>query len=183
MNAKATADGINFGQQHMLPKGLKVFGEKGRIATGKELKQLHDRQCFEPMDISKLTSVEKRKAMEALMFLTEKRDKTVKGRMVYNGKPTREWLPKGKAASPTVSQEAVFLTAIVDAKEGRDVMTADTPNAFIQAMMPELGPGEERAVMKITGVLVDLLVEIAPKVYGPCVVFENGHKVLCVQVI
>jgi hypothetical protein len=28
----------------------------------------------------------------ALMFLTEKRDKSVKGRMVYNGKPTREWL-------------------------------------------------------------------------------------------
>jgi hypothetical protein len=26
------------------------------------------------------------------MFLTEKRDKSVKGRMVYNGKQTREWL-------------------------------------------------------------------------------------------
>ena len=121
--------------------------------------------------------------MDALMFLTEKRDKTVKGRMVYNGKPTQEWLPKGEAASPTVLQEAVFLTAIVDAKEERNVMTADIPNAFIQAMMPELGPGEERVIMKITGVLVDLLVEIAPEIYSPFVVFENGKKVLYVQVI
>ena len=176
LNAKGTAEGICLGQQYMLPDGLRIFGKNGRAATGKELKQLHDRQCFAPMDISKLTSVEKRKAMEALMFLTEKRDGSIKGRMVYNGKPTREWLPKGEAASPTVSLEAVFLTAIVDAKEGRDVMTADIPNAFIQAMMPELGPGKECVVMKITGVLVDLLVEIAPKAYGPYVVLKMDTK-------
>jgi len=103
--------------------------------------------------------------------------------MVYNGKPTREWLPKGKAASPTVSQEALFLTTVIDAKEGRDVMTGDIPNAFIQALMPELGPGEERVIMKITGVLVDLMVEISPEIYGPYVVYKNGRKVLYVQVI
>jgi hypothetical protein len=34
----------------------------------------------------------RKKAQNALMFLTEKRNKSVKGRMVYNGKPTREWL-------------------------------------------------------------------------------------------
>jgi hypothetical protein len=34
---------------------------------------------------------ERKKAQMAFMFLTEKRDKSVKGRMVYNGKPTREW--------------------------------------------------------------------------------------------
>ena len=37
--------------------------------------------------------------------------------------------------------------------------------------------------MKISGVLVDLLVEMAPEVYGPYVVFENGVKVLYVQVL
>jgi hypothetical protein len=34
----------------------------------------------------------RKKAQMALMFLTEKRDKSLKGRMVYNRKPTREWL-------------------------------------------------------------------------------------------
>jgi hypothetical protein len=43
--------------------------------------------------------------------------------------------------------------------------------------------GDEHVIMKITGVLVDLLVQMAPEVYGPYVVFENGRKVLYVQVL
>jgi hypothetical protein len=74
--------------------------------------------------------------------------------------------------------ESIFLTAIIDAKEGCVVMTADVPNAFfIQTDMPE---GEERVIMKITGVLVDMLVQMAPETYGPYVVFKNGKKVLYV---
>ena len=59
-------------------------------------------------------------------------------------------------------------------------MTADIPNAFIQAHMPPVEDGKVRVVMnlKITGVLVNLLVDIAPEIYGPHVVYENGHKVL-----
>ena len=37
--------------------------------------------------------------------------------------------------------------------------------------------------MKITGVIVNLLVNIAPDVYGPYVVYENGKKVIYVQVL
>jgi hypothetical protein len=37
--------------------------------------------------------------------------------------------------------------------------------------------------MKITGVLVDMLVAMAPEVYGDYVVFENGKKVLYVQIL
>ena len=40
--------------------------------------------------------------------------------------------------------------------------------------MPEFKPGEDRVMMKITGVLVDMSVESSPEVYGPYVVFENG---------
>ncbi|MGC9153980.1 MAG: hypothetical protein ACP5GY_09705, partial [Vulcanisaeta sp.] len=66
-----------------------------------------------------------------------------------------------------------MLTAIVDAKEKRDVMTADVPNAIIQAQMPNLDDAHERVFMKITGVLVDLLVEIAPEVYKSFVTHEG----------
>ena len=55
--------------------------------------------------------------MGALMFLTEKRDKSVKGRMVYNGKPTREWLTREDSASPTAALESIMLTAVIDAHE------------------------------------------------------------------
>ena len=112
------------------------------------------------------------------MFLTEKRSGDVKGRMVYNGKPTRDWLSRDEVASPTVTTEGLFLTCVIDAKEERDVMSCDIPNAFIQAEMPVVKKGDERVIMKITGVLVDILVQLAPNVYSKFVVYKNGKKVL-----
>jgi hypothetical protein len=118
-----------------------------------------------------------------LMFLTEKRDKSVKGRMVYNRKPTREWLSREDAASPTVALESIMITGVIEAKEQRDVMTCDIPNAFIQALLPKKDLGEDRVVMKITGVHVNMLVDINPELYGPAVVLENRKKVLYVEVL
>jgi hypothetical protein len=85
--------------------------------------------------------------------------------------------------SPTVSQEAIFLKAMIDAHENRDVMSGDVPNAFIQTTIPNVDKAEQRIIMKITGVLVDCLVDIAPEqqLYGPCIVFEDGKKVLYLQ--
>jgi hypothetical protein len=69
-----------------------------------------------------LTSSEKKKAMQSLLLLTEKRGGRVKG---------RAWLSKDVAASPTTSLEGILLTSIVDGNEIRDVMSTDIPNAFI----------------------------------------------------
>jgi hypothetical protein len=66
-----------------LQKGLKKFGERGQQGAVKEADQLHRRKCFTPLDAATLTLEKKRKAAEAMMLLTEKRDKTVKGRLVY----------------------------------------------------------------------------------------------------
>jgi hypothetical protein len=119
------------------------------------------------------------------MFLGEKRDRTVKGRMVYNGKPRREWLSREDSASPTAALESIMLTAVIDAHEERDVMTCGIPYAFIQALMPKVKDGEERVMMKITGVLVNMLVKLNPELYGPYVVYEKNrrNKVLYVQVM
>jgi hypothetical protein len=62
-------------------------------------------------------------------------------------------------------------------------MTCDIPNAFIQALLPKKDPGKDRVVMKITGVLVDMLVNINPELFGPAVVLENRKKVLYVEVL
>jgi hypothetical protein len=69
----------------------------------------------------------------------------------------------------------------VDVKERRDVMS-DIPNPFIQAHLPDTKNGNERVIMKITGVLVELLVSIDPAKYGPFVVSANGKKILYVEV-
>ena len=113
-------------------------------------------------------------------MISEKETGEIKGRMVYNGKPTREWFSKEDVASPTVTTEGVFLTAAIDAKEKRDIMVNDVPNAFIQADAPR---GDVKTIMKITGVLVDLLVEIAPETYKNFVVMERGRKVIYVVVL
>ena len=92
INNSVTRDGIEhakvFAQQYMLGKGLKKFGERGKEATMKELDQLHRRTCFTPIHVKDMSEEEKKKAQAALLFLTEKRDKSIKGRLVYNGKPT-----------------------------------------------------------------------------------------------
>jgi hypothetical protein len=183
LNYEVSQKGAAFSQQYILKKGLKKFGDNGKKAATEELDQLHKRNCFEPIDVATMTASEKKKTMESLLFLTQKRDGRVKGRLVYNGKPTRKWLDKEEATAPTASLESIFLTAIVDAKEQRDVMSADIPNAFIQANMPETKDGEERVIMKITGVLVELLLEIDPGKYGSFLVFEKGEKILYVRVL
>lgn len=168
IQSKATIQGASFAQQYILQKEINVFGrEKSSKAVSKELDQLPKQNCFAPMDVSTLTSSEKKKAQQAMMLLTEKKDGTIKGCCVYNGKPTREWLDKEDAASPTVATESNMLTATIDAKERRNILTTDVPNAFIQTKLPEGKAGEKRVIMKITGVLVNLIVDIALEIYGP----------------
>ena len=111
INNRVTTRGASFVHQFLLHKGLKVFREHGHEAATKEMDQLHRRNCFTPISVKDMTSTERRKAMGALMFLTEKRDMSVKGRMVYNGKPTREWLTREDSASPTAALESIMLTA------------------------------------------------------------------------
>ena len=167
----------------MLKKGLEKLGLRGEQAADKEIQQLHERNCFSPLNVNEIIPEEKAKVVEALMLLQEKRDKSIKGRCVYNGKPTCDWLTREDTASPTVALESVMLTAAVDAKEERDVMTSDVPNAYIQTIIPHMEKGQERIIMKIKGRLVDMLVQLAPEVYADYVVYEKGVKVLYVQVL
>jgi hypothetical protein len=119
LNHEVSQKGATFSQQYILKKGIKKFGKKGEKAAAEELDQPQRRNCFNPIDVSTLTP-SKKKAMESLLFLTEKRDGRIKGRLVYNGKPTRKWLSKEEATSPTASLEGIFLTAINDAKEAKE---------------------------------------------------------------
>ena len=61
--------------------------------------------------------------------------------------------------------EAIKKTAKIDAYEGRYIMVMDAPNAFIQTNMPPNKDGEKRVIMKIIGVLVDMLLELDSGTY------------------
>jgi hypothetical protein len=74
-----------FAQTYSLMKGIKEFGDKCHQAAYNEMKQLHDRIVFKPIAIEELSTIEKRRAMESLIFLTEKKDGRIKARTCANG--------------------------------------------------------------------------------------------------
>jgi len=118
-------------------KGIKTFGQAGIDAVKKEMKHLHKRKVLEAKKPTELTPTQRREALGYLMFLKRKRCGTVKGRGCADGRPQRKYISKEEATSPTVSTEAVFLTAVIDAMQGRDVAVVDVPGAFMQANMDE----------------------------------------------
>jgi hypothetical protein len=48
LNTRVVREGASFAEQYLLNKGLKIFGQKGRDASKKEMDQLHRRSCFTP---------------------------------------------------------------------------------------------------------------------------------------
>ena len=64
---------------------------------------------------------------------------------------------KRKASISTVITESVIMTIATDAKQERDIMAMVIPNAFVQTKVSQ---GDERIIMKIRGVLVDMLLGI-----------------------
>jgi hypothetical protein len=75
--------------------------------------------------------------------------------------------------------EAVLLSCIIDAEEGRDITVVEIPNVFVQTRVEN---EKDMACIKICGVLVDILVEIAPGVYRSYFSRDNkGMKQLLVQ--
>ena len=90
-------------------------------------------------------------------------------------------MDKNEVTSPTAALESVLLTAIIDAKEGRDVAVIDIPNAFIQA---HLENEEDNAIMHMRGTLAELLVKVAPKIYTKYITINaKGETVLYIHLL
>jgi hypothetical protein len=78
-----------------------------------------------------------------------------------------------------VATESVLLSCIIDAKEEWDVAVVDIPNAFVQTRIEN---EKDMSFIKIRGILVDILVKIAPDVYKSYVLKDKkGSKQLLVQ--
>jgi hypothetical protein len=71
--------------QYSITAGLKKFKQKGKNGVTKELTQMHDMNVLTPVLKESLSSKEQAKALALLMFLKEKRDKTVKAQMCADG--------------------------------------------------------------------------------------------------
>ena len=129
------------------------------------------------MDGDNLTKDQKRASLRYLMFLTKKRCGRIKARGCADGRKQRETTSKEDASAPTVSIEAVMLSAVIDSMEGRDVATVDIPGAFMQADIDEV------VHVKFEGEIAEMLVKLDPKLYQKYVKDENGKTVLYVELL
>ena len=113
-----------------------------------------------------LTREEKIKAFYALMFIVEKCDGRVKARKVAVGSKQRTFpgYVKSEWSSPTVTTDGVIITSTIEAHEGRDVATADFPNAYLHA------DNNEQTLMLLKGKLAELMVQIDPELYRKYVI-------------
>ena len=84
--------------QYSLRAGLKKFGQNGQYATIKELKQMLAREVFEEIDYNSLTKQERKDALPVLLFLSLKRDNSVKGRACADGRKQQLWMQKEDTA-------------------------------------------------------------------------------------
>ena len=163
--------------QMSLKAGLRTFGDDGLKAVEKEMRQLHDRDVMKPVHKSDLTAEQRREALAYLMFLKRKCCGKIKGRGCADGRKQRAYITKEDSTAPTVSTEAVFLTAVIDAMEGRNVVVLDVPGAFMQAEIDEL------VHVRFTGAMVKLLLEIDYDMYKEYVVVEKGERVMYMELL
>jgi hypothetical protein len=158
--------------QYNLKQGIRKFGNPGKAALMTELQQLYDQDVMIPINKYDLTATERKGTLRYLMFLQEKRCGTIKGRGCADRRPQRDYMRKQETSSPTVATKALMLTCVVDAIEGRDVATCDIPGAFMQSDM------KGKVVMKLEGVMAEVIVQIDPRQYTKYIEKENSKDVI-----
>ena len=177
MTTHGTSEVLETPQMSILKAGLRTFGKYGVRAVEKEMRQLHDRGVMMPVHKKSLTSEQRKEALAYLMFLKRKRCGKVKGRGCADGQKQRACIAKEESTSPTVSTGAVFLTAVIDALENREVAVLDVPGAFMQADIDEL------VHMRFTGEMVNMLLHIDYDMYKDYVMTKKGEKVMYMELL
>ena len=97
--------------------GLKHFGKSGTDAVINELRQLDYRDVIKPVPARSLTRDQKCAALNYLMYMKQKQCGRIKAWGCADGRKQRLYKTKDETSSLTMSTEAVFLTAIINAQE------------------------------------------------------------------
>lgn len=120
----------------------------------KEMRQLHDKGVFHPVQYEELTYEQRRKILRTLMFVKRKRDGTLKARACVDGRKQRAFDLETDPSSPTVSLEALMMSLAIDAAEERDVATIDIEGAYLAVDI------DEEVIVEVDDVLAALLIRI-----------------------
>ena len=136
--------------------GIKKHGENAVAVMYNEFFQLDDKTVFEGLMVTDLKQKQKKMALRAINLIKEKRCGKLKGRKVAYGSEKIGLYAKEETASPTISNDALLMTMLVDDWEDRDVATADVGGAYLHADM------NDYTLLKLEGVSVDIMCEVNP---------------------
>ena len=101
--------------------------------------------------------------MKSLIFLTKKKDGITASICTDRGTKLNH-TQCNEAASPTAMIKAHLFIAVIDTKQGRDIMTANIPNIFLQTHVV-YKPNGKKTTMKMNGTCVNMLVDVLPQDY------------------
>ena len=132
---------------------------------------------MQPISRKDLSPEQKKEALGYLMFLKKKQCGKIKGRGCANRCKQRAYITKEQSTSPTISTEAVFLTAMVDAWENKKVAVLEVSGAFMQVDMDEL------VHIRFCGEMVDKLLDIDHELYSSYITEEHREKVMYVELL
>ena len=152
--------------------GIRRYGDAARDAMRSEFRQLDEKGVFEPVVASSLRPSVRAQALRCVNLIKEKRCGKIKGRTCADGRPQRSLYQKSETSSPTASSDAIMLTLLVDAMEGRDVATADVAGAYLNAEM------DDYVLMRLEGEDVALMCDVNPAYREYVHRGKNGRTVL-----
>ena len=156
-------------------KGIKCFRKKAIEALAKEWKQLDSLAVFKGRFYNTLTQQQRKEALGIVQLIKHKKDGRVKGRTCVNGSRQRSYTAEEDASSPTVSTEALLLTAVIDAKEGREIATCDITGAFLKADMKDF------VLIVLRNDEIDALIQANQKYKQYIKTLDKNRRVLYLQ--
>ena len=118
-----------------------IFGERAIAAMFKEYKQLDDvpmrgKPVAAPFNPDGLTPFDRKKTLENVNLIKEKRCGKIKVRTCANGSKQRKYLkPDERVYSPTRSTKSLMANLIIDAMEKIYVVIFDVPGDFPQTAL------------------------------------------------
>ena len=84
-----------------------------------------------------MTEKDNKRATESLILLVQKQSGKIKAKIIENGSAQRAYTNRYNAESPTAARNAIIITGVVEAKQGRYVMINYVPNDFLQTTVSQ----------------------------------------------
>ena len=153
-------------------RGIKKFGQWALDALAVEWKQLDTLSVFKGRMYESLNKSERHSALRTVQLIKEKKDGKIKGHTCVNGSRQRSYTAEEDASSPTVSTEALLITAAIDAAEKRSVASCDITGAFLKADMDDF------VLIVLYDKEIDALIQANDMYKKYIQILNNGKRIL-----